>query len=193
MSLFRLRLLLRATTHAQSYKYLILNDFSNTRARDNTARALNGVFMIDAPKVNTDDGMTSAYAAAVALQPSIDAIKRGTPGPVQRLIEIAIPLRPVTWWNEVYIEELKLLCESIYLASHYNRLEIKAALDHDLKLAEKYHRMANAKVPVIRALQTTLQLTPSQLHGQANRFNGSAKAHQQIHDMLTDVTDLYAN
>ena len=149
--------------------------------------------MIEAPKVNTDDGMTSAYAAAVALQPSIDAIKRGTPGPVQRMIEMAIPLRPVTWWNEVYIEELKLLCESIYMASHYNRLEIKAALDHDLKLAEKYNRLANSKIPVIRALQTTLQLTPSQLHGQASRFHGATKAAQQISDILTDVTDLYAH
>jgi hypothetical protein len=149
--------------------------------------------MYDASKVNTQDGMTDAYAAAVALQPIVEAIKRGTPGPVQRMIEMTIPLRPVTWWNEVYVEQLKLLCEAIYMASHYNRLEIKAAIAHDLKEAEKYNRLANSKIPVIRALQTTLQLTPSQLHGQASRFHGATKAAQQVSDIIQDVTVLYAS
>jgi hypothetical protein len=149
--------------------------------------------MLDNLKPNTEDGLTSAYAAAQALQPIILEIKRGTPGPVQRLIECAIPLRPIQWWNELNLHQLKLLAEHMHLCSEYTRMEIKTARELDLKLAEKYSRLANAKIPVIRSLQVNLQLNPAQLYGALSRFNGSTKAAQQVQDILTDVTDLYAH
>lgn len=145
---------------------------------------------LDGANFTTEDGLVDAYAAAKALQPVVDAVKRGTPGAVQRMMEMSIPLRPVTWWNEMYLEQLKLLCEAIYLCSQYHRAEIRA---DDLKEKEKYSRLAAAKVPIIKSLQVTLQLTPSSLHGQAARFHGATKAAQQVSDILTDVNDLYAH
>ncbi len=149
--------------------------------------------MLSESRANTPEGLTESYEAAKALAPIVDEIKRGTPGSVQRMIEMAIPLRPVQWWNPMYVEQLKILCETIYLCSAYHREEMKAVHAKDFKQAKLFNQLANSQVPVMRALMTTLQLTPSSLHGQAARFHGATKAAQKVSDILTDVTDLYAS
>lgn len=143
-------------------------------------------------KRNTQDGMTDAYQAALALQPHVDKAVLGLPPAARGLMEIAIPLRPATWWNPIFIQQLRNLCEAMYLCSFYHRKEIDAAHAQNVNDAMKFNKLANSKIPVIRALQVTLQLTPSSLHGQASQHTAGSLAAQEIADILHDVTDLYA-
>jgi hypothetical protein len=133
-----------------------------------------------------------AYVQAKALQPVIDKALLGLPPAARHLMECAIPLRPVSWWNPIYIQQLRNMCEAIYLVSFYHRKEMDAAHADDLTAANKYNRLASSKIPMIRAMQVTLQLTPSSLHGQASQHAGSSEIAQEVHQLLTDVNDLYA-
>lgn len=148
--------------------------------------------MQDAAKRNQTDGMTDAYAAAKALQPFVDKATLGLPPAAANLMEVCIPLRPATWWNPLFLQQLRNLCEAMYLCSFYHRKEMDAVHSENDKDAMRYNRLANSKVPIIRALQITLQLTPSSLHGQASQHKGGSLAAQEVHDILTDVNDLYA-
>jgi hypothetical protein len=143
-------------------------------------------------KANTQDAPTEAYAAAIALQPVIDKAVLGLPPAARHLMEIAIPLRPAAWWNPMFIQQLKNLSEAMYLCSFYHRKEMDAAHADELNEAMKYNKLANSKIPVIRALQATLQLTPSSLHGQASRHAGASELAVEVAEIIADVNDLYA-
>jgi hypothetical protein len=144
-------------------------------------------------KVNATGGMNEAYENAKALQPFVDSAVLGLPPAARNLMEVSIPLRPASWWTPMFIQQLRNLCEAIYLCSFYHRKEMDAAHADDVSTATKYNRLACSKIPMIRALQVTLQLTPSSLHGQASKHLGASAAAQEIHELLNDVTDLYAS
>jgi len=143
-------------------------------------------------KANTQDAPAEAYQAALALQPVIDKAVLGLPPAARHLMEVAIPLRPALWWNPVFIQQLKNMCEAMYLCSFYHRKEIDAAHAEDLPSAMKYNRLAGSKLPIIRTLSVQLQLTPSSLHGQASKHAGASELAMQVADIITDVSDLYA-
>ena len=148
--------------------------------------------MIGHAKSNMQDAPHEAYNAALALQPVIDKAVLGLPPAARHLMEIAIPLRPALWWNPMFIQQLKNLAEAMYLCSFYHRKEMDAAHADDLNQALKYNKLANSKIPVIRALQVTLQLTPSSLHGQASRHAGASDLALEVSELIADVNDLYA-
>lgn len=143
-------------------------------------------------KRNTQDGMTDAYQAALALQPHVDKAVLGLPPAARGLMEICIPLRPATWWNPLFIQQLRNLCEAMYLCSFYHRKEMDAVHSENVTDAMKFNKLAASKIPMIRTLQVTLQLTPSSLHGQASQHSAASVAAQEVADIISNVSELYA-
>jgi len=142
--------------------------------------------------INETTGLTDAYQAAMALEPQIKSVLAGASRNVKDLFDLTIPLRPVQFWTPLYLIQLRTLCESMYMLAAYHRKEIAAMHEEDFKTAAHYNKLASTKLPMVRPLQATLQLTPTMIHGQAQKHVGTTKAAMAVHAILDDVNELYA-
>ena len=140
----------------------------------------------------TKNKIGTAYQAAQELQPHVDGIKRGASREVKALIDYCLVLRPAQWWTPMYLETLRVLCESLALLSMYSTNEVKAANAGNIREVERWNKLVTQKIANVKALQANLQITPTMLNGKGLYQEGRTIAHNKAREILDDVTTLYA-
>ena len=147
-------------------------------------------------RVDTTEGKIEMYEHIKALEPVIAEQKKGLPMPAQNIFDLIVPLRPANWWNEFYLVQLRQLSLSMYLMSFYQSKERDYAHKGDMAEAAKYSRQVASSLAIVKHLQPLLQLTPSQVNGQARNHLGALEVDGELRsldDTPQDSANLYAH
>jgi hypothetical protein len=142
-----------------------------------------------APPVMTTQALVKAFNEEDTLTAPANDAKMYLPEQARKIFDDLIVLRPRNFWTEPYLRQLAQLSEAMYLITKYQEMEVKAAKKMDLNACSRLSKVIGTKATLVRMLQSTLQLTPTDIRGNARENNKTLKQDNIIREIRDDDPD----